>query len=76
MSYHAFRAFADTWGLVILAVIFVILILWLFRRGATRKYEDAARIPMNAPEHPERGTAPQNPAEADGDTPRQKDDRT
>ena len=74
MSYHGFRAFADTWGLVILAAIFVILIVWLFRRGSTSKYERAARIPMEAPEHPEKGADPRNPTRADGDAPRQKGD--
>ncbi|WMS44120.1 cbb3-type cytochrome c oxidase subunit 3 [Acuticoccus sp. MNP-M23] len=52
MNYHDFRAFADTWGLVLLALLFVILIVWLFRRGATKEYERAARIPLDAPESP------------------------
>ena len=82
MSYHSFRAFADTWGLVILAVIFVILIVWLFRRGATKQYEHAARIPMEAPEHPEQASKNQNkneskdPAEAARTPPRQQGDET
>ncbi|MEM0907981.1 MAG: cbb3-type cytochrome c oxidase subunit 3 [Pseudomonadota bacterium] len=50
MSYETARVFADTWGLVFLAALFVILVLWLFRRGATKSYERAARIPMDANE--------------------------
>lgn len=71
MNYESARAFADTWGLILLAAIFVLLIVWLFRRGSSKKYEKAARIPMEAPEHPE--AAP--PAEGDDTTHERREGR-
>ena len=53
MTYENLRVFADTWGLVLLFVLFAILILWLFRRGSNEAFKHAARIPMDAPEHPD-----------------------
>ncbi len=76
MNYDAFRAFADTWVLLGLAVVFVILVIWLFRRGSTKQYERAARIPMEAPEHPEKVADAQDPTTAARSTPRQKGDDT
>lgn len=55
MSYENLRYFADTWGLVFLAAIFVLMLVFIFRRGSTKQYKDAARIPMEAPEHLEPG---------------------
>ncbi|MEO1102373.1 MAG: cbb3-type cytochrome c oxidase subunit 3 [Pseudomonadota bacterium] len=52
MSYESLRWFADTWGLVFLAVIFLSLIAWLFRRGSNKTYDHAARIPMEVDENP------------------------
>jgi cytochrome c oxidase cbb3-type subunit 4 len=52
MEYEAARDFADTWGLVFLVVIFLVIIFYIFRRGATERYKRAARIPMDAPENP------------------------
>jgi cytochrome c oxidase cbb3-type subunit 4 len=52
MSYQAARDFADTWGLVFLVVLFVVILIYIFRRGATERYKRAARIPMDAPENP------------------------
>lgn len=53
MTYESMRVFADTWGLVLLFVLFSVLILWLFRRGSTEAFKHAARIPMDAPDHPD-----------------------
>lgn len=50
MAYESLRYFADTWGLVVLVVIFGLMLVFIFRRGSTKKYHDAARIPMDAPE--------------------------
>jgi len=35
MSYDALRHAADSWGLVFLGVVFLVLIGWTFRRGAS-----------------------------------------
>jgi len=65
MSYEGLRAFADTWGLVLLAGLFVAMVIWLFRRGSTKEYERAARIPMDAPETPEPMATTADPATKD-----------
>lgn len=52
MDYEGLRHFADTWGLLVLGLLFVVIILFLFRRGSTERYRRAARIPMDAPERP------------------------
>jgi len=74
MNYDSLRHFADSWGLLLLAAIFVILLVWLFRRGSTKEYERAARIPMDAPEHPEKDTGNGSPTKSDA--PRQEGDKT
>lgn len=35
MSYDALRHAADSWGLVFLGIVFLVLIGWTFRRGAS-----------------------------------------
>ncbi len=44
MSYDALRHFADSWGLVAMAVLFLGLILWPFRPGAADRNRDAADV--------------------------------
>ncbi len=46
MSYETLRQLADSWGLVYLTVIFVAVVAFVFRPGAAKKYDDAARIPL------------------------------
>ncbi len=41
--YQALRTFADTWGLVVLFLFFVLMIIWLFRPGARKLHDDASR---------------------------------
>lgn len=65
MEYEAARDFADTWGLVLLVVLFVVFIAYIFRRGATEKYKRAARIPMDAPENPAESDKRMNEMKAD-----------
>jgi len=43
-TYEALRHFADSWGLVLMIVIFVVLCLWPFRPGARRDYDKAANM--------------------------------
>lgn len=40
------RQFADSWGLLGMAVFFVIAIAFALRPGARAQYEDAAQIPF------------------------------
>jgi cytochrome c oxidase cbb3-type subunit 4 len=44
MDYNTMRHLADSWGLVFLAGVFVVAVLWLFRPGAS--YRSHAEIPF------------------------------
>lgn len=44
MNYDALRHFADSWGLVAMAALFLGLIFWPFRKGAKQRNRDAADI--------------------------------
>ncbi len=44
MNYNDLRHLADSWGLVAMGILFLILILWPFRKGASRRNHDAAHI--------------------------------
>lgn len=43
-TYDALRHFADSWGLVAMVAVFVVLCLWPFRPGARRTYDSAANM--------------------------------
>ena len=45
-TYEIMRHFADSWGLLALALIFVVVIVFVFRTGSRSQYEHAARIPL------------------------------
>jgi len=47
MEYEAMRQFADTWGLVFLVAIFVFVVVWIFRPGSSKLYDEQAKIPFN-----------------------------
>ena len=44
--YSFLREFADSWMLLFLFVVFVVVIFWAFRPGSTKIYEDVANIPF------------------------------
>ena len=47
MDFYTFlREFADSWMLLFMVVIFVVVIFWAFRPGSTKIYEDVANIPF------------------------------
>lgn len=52
--YELLRQIADSWGLLAMACVFLVLILWPFRPGARRHYQDAATSIFGANE-PETG---------------------
>jgi cytochrome c oxidase cbb3-type subunit 4 len=43
-TYETLRATAGTWGLVLLVVAFVAIVAWVFRPGARKSQDDAARM--------------------------------
>lgn len=44
MSYEEFRHFADSWGLLFMALSWLALALWAFRPGARKRNRDAANM--------------------------------
>ncbi len=43
-TYGALRALADSWALLAMFLFFVGLVFWVFRPGASKKQDDAARM--------------------------------
>lgn len=46
MDYHSVAAFAKTWGLVYLVVMFVGVLFYALRPGAKATFDKAARMPL------------------------------
>ena len=44
MNYEALRHFADSWGLLFMALLWLGFALWTFRPGAKRHHDDAAHM--------------------------------
>ena len=51
MSYDALRHFADSWGLLAMAILFLILIGWTFRKGSGHHHHDAAHMIFKDDDH-------------------------
>ncbi|MEQ1547428.1 MAG: cbb3-type cytochrome c oxidase subunit 3 [Chakrabartia sp.] len=51
MSYEPLRHFADSWGLVIMTVMFLAFVGWTFRKGATAHHDTAANMIFKEDEH-------------------------
>ncbi len=52
-TYSTLREFADSWMLLVLFVIFVGIVIWVFRPSAKKTYEDTAEIPFRHEDKPE-----------------------
>jgi cytochrome c oxidase cbb3-type subunit 4 len=51
MSYDLLRSFADSWGLLIMFGFFIGVVIYAFRPGSRKVYDEVARIPLkNDPE--------------------------
>lgn len=46
LNYHMLRSFADSWGLLMMFMIFVFVLFFTFRPSARKGQEDAANIPF------------------------------
>jgi cytochrome c oxidase cbb3-type subunit IV len=46
MDYETVAAFAKTWGLVYLVVMFVCVLFYALRPGAKATFDEAARMPL------------------------------
>ncbi|GAO80259.1 MULTISPECIES: cbb3-type cytochrome c oxidase subunit 3 [unclassified Sphingopyxis] len=51
MSYDALRHFADSWGLLAMALLFLTLIAWPFRPSARARNDEAASMIFKDDEH-------------------------
>ncbi len=51
-EYTFLRQFADSWMLLVLFVFFIGIILWVFRPGSSKTYEDTANIPFRNEKKP------------------------
>ncbi len=51
-SYTLLRQFADSWMLLLLFIFFVGIIVWVFRPGSTKTYQDTANIPFRHEDKP------------------------
>ncbi len=45
-TYTAMRHFADSWGLLAMAVFFIGVVIFVFRPGSRKNADDAAKIPL------------------------------
>ncbi len=50
--YTLMREFADSWMLLTLFLVFVAVILWVFRPGSRAVYADTANIPFRHDDAP------------------------
>jgi cytochrome c oxidase cbb3-type subunit IV len=46
LDYHALRTFADSWGLLFMFLVFVLVIWMAMRPSAKAAHDDAANIPF------------------------------
>ena len=60
MDYHLLREFADSWMLLGMFAFFVGVVIWVFRPGSSRSYDDSAEIPFRHESAP----APDEPRDA------------
>lgn len=60
--YTLLREFADSWMLLFLFTFFMMVVLWAFRPGSTKTYEDTASIPFRHVDAPAPDTAEATPA--------------
>jgi cytochrome c oxidase cbb3-type subunit 4 len=51
-NYTFLRQFADSWMLLLLFVFFIGIIIWVFRPGSKKTYDDTANIPFRHEDHP------------------------
>jgi cytochrome c oxidase cbb3-type subunit 4 len=52
MDYQMMRTFADSWGLLFMAVFFIAVAAFAFRPGSRKSARDAANIPLRDDQKP------------------------
>lgn len=51
MNYDALRHLADSWGLIVMGTIFLVLVGWNFRRGAAAHHRQASTMIFENEDH-------------------------
>ncbi len=51
-TYTALRSFADSWGLLAMAIVFLAIVVWAFRPGSRELHERLAAMPLNEHDAP------------------------
>lgn len=46
-TYEAVARFAQSWGLIYFFAVFVAVVLFVMRPSRKKRYEEAARLPLN-----------------------------
>ena len=64
-TYSLLRQFADSWGLFAMFAFFVGVVIWVFRPGASKKYEDPSTIPFRHEDKPAAAESDDNDAPKD-----------
>ncbi|EDZ47311.1 CcoQ/FixQ family Cbb3-type cytochrome c oxidase assembly chaperone [Leisingera daeponensis] len=67
--YTLLREFADSWMLLFLFTVFIGVIVWAFRPGSTKAYEDTANIPFRHVDAPAPRKGDETAAPRGGDKP-------
>jgi cytochrome c oxidase cbb3-type subunit 4 len=51
-TYSVLRAFADSWMLAVLFLVFLGVVVWVFRPGSRKVHDDTAEIPFRHEDRP------------------------
>lgn len=51
MDYETFRQFADSWGLLYLTVVFLLVVAFVFRPGSKKMYDELSQLPLKDDDH-------------------------
>ncbi len=51
-TYTLLRHFADSWALLAMFLFFIAVVLWVFRPGSTKIYDDVSEIPFRHEDKP------------------------
>ena len=46
VDYNQLRHFADSWGLLMMTLVFVGAVVWVIRPGSRKTYDEQAEIPF------------------------------
>ena len=66
-TYSLLRQFADSWMLLFLFVFFIGVVIWVFRPGASKTYENPSNIPFRHEDKPARSDEDRSSRSDNGD---------